>query len=225
VKHLALLLVLPLYGFTAFGQQLIPHPFGYIGPELMGGGYRQIAGVAGAGFRIDSPHFLFDASALYDNARKVNDGTGLNPHGHDRGLQSMSYYRFTSGWFLGAGVGWKKLSTTNYSKSSVRPRFGGGKDFVSKRCAGEDCITDFSMRLGTDYLIPGTDWQNGLHGPQINIYVPSPSEKGHIFYRETIGIYRFHQTLTDRTNLQMTRAQMGRRYWTGFSEFTIMYRF
>lgn len=84
MKYLALLLVLLPNGSIAFGQQLFPHLFTYAGPELMGGGYRSVAGDLGAGFRIDSQRFLFDASASYDNGRKTNDGTGSNPHGHDR---------------------------------------------------------------------------------------------------------------------------------------------
>jgi hypothetical protein len=206
-------------------QQIMPHPFAYGGLSLMSGGYAPLAANGGAGLRIDSQHFLLSAEAWYDNGHKTNDNNQPNPNGHDRGLVGTSSFRLSSGWFFGAGASWSQLSTTNYKKSSWRPRFGGGKDYFHKSCAMEDCISDFSMRLGVDYLLPGTDHANGLQGPSISFYVPSPSAKGHWFFRETLGIYSFHSTVTDPTNLALYRYQISHRSVTSSGELTVMYRF
>jgi hypothetical protein len=204
---------------------LVPRPFLYAGAGLMGGGYAPFAGRAGGGLRIDSRRFLASAEGWYDNGHKTNDNTGPNPKGHDRGLVGSAYYRFSSGWFAGVGARWNQLSTTNYTKGGWRPTFGGGKDYFHKKCALEDCISDFSMRLGFDYLLPGTDHFNALQGPLFSFYMPSPSAKGHFFFRETLGIYEFHTTVTDPSNKILTQQQTGSRSVTSFGEFTLMYRF
>ena len=100
---------------------LVPRPFAYAGAGLMGGGYSPLAAEAGGGLRIDSQHFLASAEAWYDNGHKTDDGDQPNPSGHDRGLVGDAYFRFSSGWFAGAGARWNQLSTTNYTKSGWRP--------------------------------------------------------------------------------------------------------
>lgn len=204
---------------------LLPRPFVYAGAGLMGSGYATLAATAGAGLRIDSRRFLFSAEGSYDNGHKTNDNTGPNPKGHDRGLAGAAYYRFLSGWFLGAGARWSQLSSTNYTKTAWRPTFGGGKDYFHNTCSLEDCVSDFSMRLVVDYVLPGTDHVNAVQGPLLSFYVPSPSAKGHIFFRETLGLYEFHDTVTDPSNLALTRRQIGHRSATSFGEFTLMFRF
>ena len=204
---------------------LLPHPFVYAGAGLMGAGYAPLAGEAGAGVMINSRHLLASAEGSYDNGHKTNDNDQPNPKGHDRGLSGSAYFRFSSGWFAGAGVRWSQLSTTNYKKSGWRPTFGGGKDYFHKKCALEDCVADFSMRLSMDYVLPGTDYANALQGPLVSFYLPSPSARGHIFFRQTIGIYTFHDTVTDPSNPTLTRQQIGQRSITSFGEVTLMYRF
>jgi hypothetical protein len=204
---------------------LLPRPFLYAGAGLMGGGYSPLAAEAGGGLRIDSQHFLASAEGWYDNGHKTDDSDQPNPSGHDRGLVGDAYFRFLSGWFAGAGVRWSQLSTTNYAKSGWRPTFGGGKDYFHKKCALENCSTDFSMRLGVDYVLPGTDHSNAVQGPLFSFYMPSPSVRGHIFFRETLGVYEFHESVTDPANLLLTRQQIGERSVTSFGEFTLMYRF
>jgi len=81
-----LLLIMLVCGSALHAQNLFPRPYAYFGPEGMGGGYSPIAFLAGAGFRIDSKSFIFDANANYDNGHKTNDNTGINEKGHDRGL-------------------------------------------------------------------------------------------------------------------------------------------
>jgi hypothetical protein len=204
---------------------LVPRPFLYAGAGLMGGGYAPLAAEAGAGLMIDSRHFLGLAEGSYDNGRKTNDNDQPNPKGHDRGLVGAAYFRLSSGWFAGAGVRWSQLSTTNYTKGGWRPTFRAGKDFLHKGCGLESCGGYFSMRLGVDYLLPGSDRVNALQGPLLTFYAPSPSVKGHIFFRETIGIYTFHETVTEPSNPALTRQQIGDRSVTSFGELTLMYRF
>ena len=204
---------------------LIPRPFLYAGGELMGGGYAPLAWEGGGGLRIDSRHFLASAEGRYDNGRKTNDNDQPNPNGHDRGLAGAAYFRLSSGWFLGTGARWSQLSTTNYAKSGWRPTFGGGKDYFHKTCALENCVGDFSMRIGVDYLLPGADHTNALQGPLLSVYMPSPAAKGHLFFRQTMGIYEFHETITEPSNLTLTRQQIGDRSVTSFYELTLMYRF
>jgi hypothetical protein len=202
-----------------------PHPFAYAGAGLMGGGYAPLAWEGGGGLMIDTRHFLGSAEGSYDNGHKVNDGTGNNPNGHDRGLGAAAYFRFSSGWFGGVGASWSQLSTTNYTKGGSHPTFGGGRDYFHEKCAVENCVSDFSIRLGIDYILPGTDHLNALQGPQLRFYFPSPAAKGHIFFRETIGIYEFHETVTEPSNLALTRQQISNRSVTSFGELTLMYRF
>lgn len=84
---------------------------------------------------------------------------------------------------------------------------------------------DFTMRLGSDYVTKGSDWPNGSQGAEITFFVPSPSAKRHLFFREVLGIYRFYDTITDRNNIFLTREQMSKHHWNSFLEMTIMYRF
>jgi len=191
----------------------------------MGGGYAPFAAIGGAGFRIDSNRFLLDANGQYDNGHKVNDNDQPNPKGHNRVLVGSAYYRLPAGWSFGAGVRWSELSTTNYRKSSWAPTFGGSKDYFRNHCQPENCVGDFSLRLGVDYMLAGTNWENGSQGPLLTLYVPSPTVKAHIFWRETVGIYRVYDTVTDPTNAVMTREQMSNHHWDNFAEFTLMYRF
>jgi hypothetical protein len=204
---------------------LVPRPFVYAGAGLMGGGYAPLAVQGGGGLRVDSARFLAFAEGSYDNGHKTNDGDQPNPKGHDRGLDGAAYFRFSSGWYLGAGASWSQLSTTNYTKGGWRPTFGGGKDYFHRRCAGEDCASDFSMRLGVDYVMPGTDHTNAVQGPLLTLFMPSPSSKGHFFFRMTEGIYEFHETVTEPANAPLTQQQIGDRSMTSFGELTLMYRF
>lgn len=224
MRHYFVLIVL-LGGSALYAQNLIPHPYVYFGPEGMSAGYAPVALLAGAGLRIDSKHFIFDANANYDNGHKTNDNTGINEKGHDRGLVGSMYYRLPSGWAFGAGARWSQLSTTNYTKSAWRPTFGGSRDFFVRDCMAEGCPHAFTMRIGADYVLPGTDWQNGSQGPSVSFYLPSPSARRHVFFREILGIYRYHDTVTDRTDPVLTRMESSHHSVDSFLELTLMYRF
>ena len=206
-------------------SDLLPRPYVFVGPEGMGSGYAPFAALAGAGVRIDSAHFILDTKAWYDNGHKSGEPGKPNPKGHDRGLVGSMYYRLPSGWAFGGGASWSQLSTSNYTKSSWRPTFGGSKDLFLGDCQTAECSGQFTMRVGADYVLPGTDWQNGSQGPSLMVYIPSPSLKRRLFFREQLGIYRYHDTVTDRTDPLLTREQTSKHAFDSFLELTVMYRF
>lgn len=206
-------------------QDFIAKPYVFAGPELMGGGYAPVAFLGGVGARVDSKWLIFDSRGWYDNGHKTDDNDQPNPKGHDRGLEGSAYFRLPSGWAFGAGARWSQLLTTNYKKSGWRPTFGGSKDFFVRDCVKENCAGRFTMRIGADYVMKGTDWENGQQGVLLSFFMPSPSVKRHIFYQETIGIYRFHDTVTDRTDAVLTAEESSHHHPNSFAEFTIMYRF
>lgn len=88
--------------------------------------------------------------------------------------------------------------------------FGGGKDLFRE---------NFSLRGQILYVLPGTDHQNALQGPEISLWMPTPASSSHFFYRQTLGIYEFHQTLVPGN------PGTNERYAATFLQFTAMCRF
>lgn len=252
-KSILLVVVLCLVGTQAFAQNAVlpattsdssgsfpkivwPRPFIYGGLGLNGGGYAPLSGKVGARLRSDQNHLIWSASAAYDNSHKANDNTTNNTNGHERALDSSIYYRFNNGWFLGGGASWSELSTTNYTKQGFHPSVGGGKDYFHKQCAAEGCVTRWSMRLQVDYKMKGAEHvdakgcsvpngqcTNDLQGPMVSFFLPSPALAGHLYWRETVGVYTFHETVTS-TDPALTALQKSHRSVTSFLEFTMMYR-
>jgi hypothetical protein len=182
-----------------------PRPFVYGGLALSRGGYDPAGGIVGTGLGLESAKVLFWAEASADNLRKQDSGTG-------RGLALKSRIFFTTsrGFFFGGGAQWSKLTTVLYSKQAWRPTFGGGKDFIRE---------DFSMRAQVIYVLPGTDRLNASQGPEISLWLPSPAQGRHWFYRQTLGLYETHQTAVpgDRGTNE--------RFLTSFLNMTLLYRF
>jgi hypothetical protein len=183
-----------------------PRPYAYGGLELThGAGYSPAAGIFGSGVDIDNSHFLFLGEGSIQNAHKLDSGTGT-----EYALQARSFARVPDGWYFGGGAQWSKLSTSEYAKQAWRPTFGGGKDIMRE---------NFSMRAQAVYILPGTDHLNAVQGPEISLWLPSPASKSHFFYRQTVGIYEFHQTSVPGnpgTNVRMAST---------FVSLTAMYRF
>ena len=209
-------------------MRLTPHPYGYVGPSLMGGGYAPIAWRVEAGLHVESTHLVIPIGLAYDNGRPANDADQPNPKGHDRYLDAASYFRpdsllFSGRAFFGFGWRWSQLCTTNYTKTSNRPQIGGGYDLMLRSCPV--CRRDFSMRIVMNWVLGGNDWQNGSHGPEIAISIPSPRERRHWFWQERVGIYRFHETVTDRSNIPLTLSQRADRSFACYGNFGIVYRF
>jgi hypothetical protein len=185
--RLVLLLGVALLSIAAAGQEptgisALPHPYAYFSGELNGGGYEPVAFASGAGLDWERTRWFALAETSRDNARKQDSGTGRGQH-----LQGRLFYRLGDHWYAGAGAQWSKLTTDLYSKQAWRPTFGVGRDWL---------LNDFSMRGQVMYVLPGTDHLSASQGPEISIWIPSPKTRSRFFFRETVGIYEFHQTAT-----------------------------
>ncbi len=194
----------------------LPRPILLAGPSAMGNGYQTIAWGGGAGLLLTSPHLLGDLEARYMNARKVNDNTVDNQNGHERFLEGRLFYPLRRGLYFGGGAQWSETSTTNYTKQAWRPTFGIGGDHFGD---------GYSMRWQTLYVMPGTDRLNALQGPQIQVWLPSPRSHSHFFYRQTLGIYEFHTTVTNPADPALTAQQTADRHHAAFADFTFGWRF
>jgi hypothetical protein len=205
------------------GQTWLPRPYVFGGGELMPDGYSDFAVFGGGGVSLNAKHLSLEGNAWFDRGHRVPYETIGTPKDHDHTFRASAYYRLSSGWMFGPGVSWSnQLSPTN--SAFWRPSFGLAKDFIESRCSASSCEESYWMRLGADYFTKGNDRQIGLHGPACTMYLPSPSGKGHLFYREVFGADLLHDAVTD-SNSAPTNAGLMRHYHTGFSEFTVIYRF
>jgi hypothetical protein len=194
----------------------MPHPIVFGGPSLVGNGYQTAALNAGGGFLIGSKQLFSDVEGRYMNARKTDDNTVDNDSGHERFLLGRAFYRVRPGLYFGGGAQWSETSTTNYDKQAWRPTFGLGGDHFGN---------GYSLRWQTLYIMPGTDRANAMQGPEIQVWFPSPASSSHFFFRETLGIYEFHETITDPTNASLTAQQKSDRSAAAFADFAVGWRF
>jgi hypothetical protein len=202
----------------------IPRPYASLGPSVTeDAGYAPLAYRAESGLDLESKHAIFRALAAYDNGHKTDDGDQPNVNGHDRYLESAAYFRAGHGWSFGMGWRWNQLSTANYSKDGSRPEFGGSYDWFLHPCSS--CRRAFSMRFDADWVTAGTDRQNGSHGPTAALWFPAPSEKRHLFWRQTVSIYRFHESVTEPNNLSLTQQQTAQKHFDSTADFAVIYRF
>jgi hypothetical protein len=189
----------------------------------MGGGYYLVTYREEAGLDVENEYLFTEIHAAYDGGRQVNDGVQPNPKGHDRYLAAAAYFLppwlFSGRTLAGFGWRWNELSTAKYTKRADRPQFGIGYDYLHTPCTA--CSRDFSMRILVNWITSGSDWRNGVHGPEISLSLPSPREKGHWSFQGRLGVYRFHQTVTDRGNVPMTRSQRADRDFFSVSELGI----
>jgi hypothetical protein len=193
-----------------------PRPMLLAGPSLLGNGYQTSAMSLGAGLLLNSRRMVSDVEGRYTNAKKTNDNTVGNRKGHERFLQGRAFYRYRPGLYFGGGAQWSETSTTNYTKAQWRPTFGLGGDHFG---------SDYSLRWQALYIMPGTDKLNGLQGPEFQFWLPSPASGRHFFFRETLGIYEFHTTITDPTDRTLTAQQIANRSHAAFLDFTFGWRF
>lgn len=201
---------------TSAETSWIPRPILFGGPALLGNGYQTFAFSGGAGVLLNSHRLLSDFEASYTNARKTNDNTVGNRKGHERALVGRVFYPWRRGLYLGGGAQWSETSTTNYVKKAWRPTFGLGGDHFGQ---------DWSARWQVLYITPGTDRWNGVQGPEVQLWFPSPVSKGHFFYRQTIGMYLFHTTISDPSNRQLTAQQTADKHSAAFLDFAMGWRF
>ena len=193
----------------------IPHPIFFSGPSMVGNGYQAVAEHFGGGFLLNSSKISGDFESRYMNARKTDDNTVNNRKGHERYLQGRLFYKMRRGLYLGGGAQWSETSTTNYAKKAWRPTFGMGGDHFGD---------GYSLRWQALYILPGTDKSNGLQGPELQLWLPSPASRSHFFYRQTLGLYEFHQTVTDPSDPQLTARQLSNRSAGSFLDFAFGWR-
>jgi len=187
-------------------DSLWPRPYVYGGLALSNGAsYSPAAGTVGGGLNIETAHIIALAESSFQNAHKQDSGTG-----NELDLKGRLFLQTAPGWYFGGGAQWSKLSTVLYDKQAWRPVFGGGKDLFRE---------NFSLRGQILYVLPGTDHQNALQGPEISLWMPSPASRSHFFYRQTLGIYEFHQTSVPGD------PGTTERYAATFLQFTAMCRF
>jgi hypothetical protein len=170
-----------------------------------GAGYSTAAGTAGAGLDCETSRLIALTQFAVEDAHKLDSGTGAEAH-----FMTRLFVRAPASWYFGGGAQWNDLDTVLYSKHSWRPGFGAGKDFLREA---------FSARAQALYLLPGTDHLNGLQGPELSLWVPSPATHHHWFYRQVLGIYEFHQTSVPGN------PGLNDRSVSAFLELTVMYRF
>jgi len=226
-KRFAVLSAVLMLSLAAAAQELpanqtwaepswMPHPMVFSGPSLVGNGYQSVAFSGGGGFLLDSSRLFSDVEGSYMNARKTNDNTVDNFSGHERFVEGRLFYRCRPTLYFGGGAQWSETSTTNYTKQAWRPTFGLGGDHFGD---------GYSLRWQALYIMPGTDHANGLQGPELQIWFPSPASRSHFIFRETIGIYEFHSTITDPTNVSLTAQQTSNRSTAAFLDFVVGWRF
>lgn len=187
-------------------QTSSPRPYAFGGLGLsQGSGYSPAAAEGGLGIDIETFRLMGVTEFSADNDHKQDSGTG-----HDLYFQARGFYRINRGWYLGGGAQWNNLITDIYSKEAWRPAVGGGKDAFRET---------FSMRAQVMYILPGTDHLNAVQGPEIGLWLPSPATASHFFYRQTIGLYEFHQTSVPGNPGTNVRGE------STFVSCTAMYRF
>lgn len=155
-------------------------------------------------------HFRLVAEGTYETGGKNNDAVNTSSVGHTRALRGDLLFK-VKGLEVGAGASWSKLYTPAYTKTHVHPRatvaFKGG---------------DFVHLIEVSYVHPGTDWQNGVQGFEGRAWWYAGH---HLFFRLMTGGYWCHVTLTDRTNVWMTKQQLAMHQTTGQFQMLAGYRF
>ena len=206
----------PPASITPASPSWVPHAILFAGPSLVGNGYQPFTGNFGGGALLNSSTLRGDFEAYYMNARAANDGTINNRKGHERFLRGRVFFPWRQGLYFGGAAQWSETATTNYTRKAWRPTFGLGGDHFAE---------DWSCRWQMLYILPGSDRLSALHGPEMQFWLPSPSSKSHFFFRETLGMYEFHTTITDPADRMLTLRQTADRHPASFLDFTFGWRF
>ena len=51
-----------------------------------------------------------------------------------------------------------------------------------------------------NWFTAGNDWQNGSHGVEVSMSIPSPRKREHCFYQRRTAIYSSHETVIEPEN-------------------------
>ncbi len=212
------------------------NPYVEIGGSANGGGYSLLSATGTVGLNVDTRHFLLESSAIFDAARKTNDGTENNVKGHDITFGSDVFYRLSSGWYFGGGLDWGKTITTNYDKEAAHPAIGGGKDFASFRLqftyyrekneiTHYPTLVQFTPGPGQAPFSYTCHCGNGVNGFETQLWYPSPMSTHHVFFHATLQTYWFHTTITDPYDTVLTQQQESSRNSSLGLNYSMMYRF
>jgi hypothetical protein len=181
-----------------------------------------------AGIDLEQRHLLINTGVSYANDRKTHDATDGNVKGRARSVQGSAFYKFQT-WHLGGGFAFGQQATTNYTKEGRHFMLGGGKDILRD---------GFSMRARALYLPAlslneqtfypdgrSCKCNNEGQGVDLGLWMPSPATAHHVFLHIDLTTEVFHDTVTDPTNLAMTRAQSARHAIMTWMDVSILYRF
>jgi hypothetical protein len=201
-----------------------PRPYFYGGLDLEGNGSDVLDYLVGVGIQENTRSFLFDSYAEYTNTRKTNDNTVNNHGGRTRSLYAAPRYRLKRGWFVGGGLRWSELSTTNYVKQGVRPFVGGGKDWRSTRISADYLwtVSEHVNRQGC--LVPDGQCTNEVRGIDFLWFMPSPMSKSHVLFRMDFTPFWFHTTVTT-TDPILTSQQKGETGVGSTLSYTLLLRY
>jgi len=229
--------IICLFLATACFGQSYPRPYLNAGVDLMPAGYANLALQGGGGIMLESPHFVFDSYAGYDNGHKTNDNTPNNYKGHDRFLRGFAGYK-QGPWYAGVGTRWSQLSSSNYTKggsplnaNSWHPELGIGRDWDARKSPlfmRSQVLYMFREQKEVAYYpnAPTCDGcGNGTQGADITLWFPSPAHKGHWFCKMNFVLFGYHASITDPGDPVLTRAQKANKGFSDSTEFSIGYRF
>lgn len=201
-----------------------PRPYFYGGLDLEGNGSDVLDYIIGIGIQENTRHLLFDGYGEYTNTRKTSDNTINNHSGRTRVLYAAPRYRSRAGWFLGGGLRWSELSTTNYVKQGVRPFFGGGKDWHSARVSADYLWTASEHVNRKGCPVPKGQCTNSVRGIDFLWLMPSPMSKSPVLFRMDFTPFWFHTTVTT-TDPVLTRRQEGEMSVGSTLSYTLLFRY
>jgi hypothetical protein len=178
------------------------------------------------GIDVESNHIVAQALKTYDNGYKVDDRDQPNLQEHDRYLSSAIYYRQSSGplqrFYFGGVYPWSELSTTDYTKGGGRTRSEAATIWSRALAPIAGATSPYpSTWIGTQLGRTGERQSR----PGDHAYLSLAPEKRHWFWVETIGVYRFHETITELNNPTLVESWRSQNSPYCFGDFGIIYRF
>lgn len=197
----------------------LPQPYVGFGASLMPAGYANLAFRGQGGVYEDYKHIVSDVFLAIDNGKKSNDGTLYNIKGHDDYANAFIAWRPKTDTYYGFGPRWSELISSNYTKGTNLFQSVSSGDFRVQAVIGHDWGGTYrnkawAIRTQVNYVFPPfhenitypatstspevvcSGCGNGVQGPEISLFFPSPSVSKHWTFAETFGIYEFHDTYT-----------------------------
>jgi hypothetical protein len=171
---------------------------------------------------VESKHFLSDSFALYNNKHKDAPGISPNSRGRQRAFGGTAFYK-QGPWQYGVGAEFSQFAITEYTKQSVFGFAGVGRDWDIARVQAM-YLRAFNER--TQYPSQaGCACTNGVQGLRFQMWMPNPATSRHLFFIINFQPVWFHTTVTDPSNLALTRQQESQHSVDSTVKFDIRYRF